>query len=89
MTYNENMARGTVRLKGRELADKHNKSLYRIHKDGDLAYGTVHRLVNDDESGFSADTLYSFLVGLGLTRAQIADLKLGDVFEFVDYGAVE
>lgn len=79
------MARGTVRLKGRKLADQHGVSLYRIAKDGDLAYGTVHRLVNDDESGFSADTLFSFLVGLGLSLDEIRRLTLEDVFDFVPF----
>lgn len=85
MTYTREMARGTVRLKGRELIEKHGVTMYRVAKDGDLSYGTVHRIVTDESGnhGFSAETLYSFLVGLGLTEKQVADMRIGDVFDLV------
>lgn len=85
MAYNNLMALGTVRLKGRELLSKHNVTMYRVHKDGDLSYNTVQRLVKDENSGFNADSLFSFLVGLGLSLEEISEMKMGDVFELVPF----
>lgn len=82
------MTRGTVRLKGRDLLKRYNVTMYRVAKDGDISYGTVHRIVNDDSGGFNAETLYSFLVGLGLSDAEIAQLTMSEIFEFLPHEQV-
>jgi hypothetical protein len=79
------MASGTVRLKGRELLEKYGVSMYRVAADGDLSYPTVHKYLSrpDDVQHMSLEVLYGLLRGLGLTNEQAAELKLGDIFEFV------
>ena len=72
----------TVRLNGRKMLDKYNVSKYRVAKRGGVSRPTVDRLADGDHN-FHADTLYSFLVGLGLDDAQMLDLKFGDVFQIV------
>ena len=85
MVYTHTMARGTVRLKGRELLNRYDVTMYRVHKDGDLSYNTVQRLVKDDKKGFNADSLFSFLIGLGLSMEQIANLRMGEVFDLIPF----
>lgn len=83
------MATGTLRLKGRELLEKHKLSMYRLAKDGDISYPTIHRYVTtpDEVQYISLDVLYSVLVnGLGQTPEQAADMRFGDVFDFVPAG---
>ena len=82
------MTSGTVRLKGRELLEKYGVSMYRVAADGGLSYPTVHKYLTrpDDVQHMSLDVLYGLLRGVGLTSEQAAQLKLGDLFEFVDAG---
>lgn len=80
------MPRGTFRLKSRELLHKYaqDKSLYRIAKDGDVAYSTIHRWTDDPASveGVRGDILFGFLMGLGLSLDEVKALPLGEVFDF-------
>ncbi len=78
-----NMANGTFRLKGRELLEKHNLSMYRLAKDGEVSYPTIHRYVTDPDSikFISLEVLYGLLSGLGLSDDQVTDLRFGDVFD--------
>lgn len=79
------MARGTFRLKSRELIEKYggSDSLYRIAKDGDVNYTTILRWKNEPESvqAVKLDVLFSFLMGLGLTVEQIDSMPLGELFD--------
>lgn len=80
------MARGTFRLKSRELMEKYggDKTLYRVGKDGDVNYSTILRWINEPEKvkGIQGDVLFSFLIGLGLNLEEINDLPLGEIFDF-------
>lgn len=80
------MPRGTFRLKSRELLQKYGegKSLYRVAKDGDVAYSTIHRWTDTpgDVEGIRGDILFGFLMGLGLSLEEIKQLPLGEVFDF-------
>jgi hypothetical protein len=80
------MANGFVRLKGRELLDKYGTSMYRLAKDGDVSYPTIHKYITDPESVqmISSEVLFGILInGLGLTVDEVKQLKLGEVFDFV------
>jgi hypothetical protein len=81
------MARGTFRLRSRELLEKYNAedSLYRVAKTGDLNYTTILRWRNEPESvqAVKLDVLYSFLAGLGLSADEIRRLSIGDVFDIL------
>lgn len=81
----DTMARGTFRLKSRELLEKYNAgdSLYRVAQTGDLNYTTILRWRNEPESvqAVKLDVLYSFLVGLGLSAEDIKNMPMGDVFD--------
>jgi hypothetical protein len=82
------MASGRVRLKGRELLEKYGVTMYRIGKDGDVSYPTVHKYLTapDSVKHFSTEVLYGLLMGLGLSIEEAEQLRLGDVFEFVPDG---
>ena len=77
------MADGNIRLKGRELLDRYDKTLYRVAKDGGVAYSTLHRWINSPEElrTISGDILYGFLTGLGLSKDEINDLRIEDIFD--------
>ena len=86
-----NMASGSIRLKGRELLEKHNISMYRLAENGAASWPTVHKYISKPETvdQISAEVLYGILIdGLGLTLEQAADLRMGDVFEFIPGEAV-
>lgn len=81
-----NMASGSVRLKGRELLEKHNVTMYRLSENGAASWPTVHKYITKPETvdQISAEVLYGILIdGLGLTAEQAADMRMGDVFDFV------
>lgn len=61
------------------------RSLYRIAKDSDLSYGTIHRWVNEGAiTNVQTDQLFSFLVdGLGLDRETVERMTVGELFEYV------
>lgn len=79
------MVSGTFRLKGRELLEKYDKTMYRVHKDGDVSYSTIHRWLTkpDEVERIEGRLLFGFLMGLGLTLEEVNALPLGDVFEFI------
>lgn len=58
---------------------------HQISMQSGLSYPTVLKYTGDDVDDiqvFSGEVLYGLLThGLGLTPAQVADLRLGDVFE--------
>lgn len=80
------MASGSIRLRGRELLERYNISMYRLKENGAASWPTVYKYMakSDEVENFSADVLYGILIdGIGLTPEQAADLKIGDIFEFV------
>lgn len=83
------MAEGNIRLKGRELLERYDKTLYRVAKDGGVPYSTLHRWVSTPEEvrAMSGDILLGFLRGLGLTIAEINALRFEDVFEVCEESA--
>lgn len=88
------MARGTLKLRSRELIEKYggDKTLYRISKDGDANYTTLLRWKDAPESvqAVKLDVLFSFLCGLGLSGSDIEALPLGEIFNIeLDSGAAE
>ena len=85
------MAAGKFRPKVRELLDRYDKTLYQASKDGDVAYSTIHRWLNDSGNieRVEGKALYSFLMGLGLTLDEVNELRLGEVFEFTPEGTEE
>ena len=81
----DTVASGRVRLKGRELLEEYGVTMYRVSKDGEVSYPTIHKYVTDPDAvqHFSVEVLFGFLMGLGLTEDEIAELRFGDVFEVV------
>ena len=79
------VAKGTVRLKGRELLRRHGVNMHEVSLGGGLTYATVHKYVKkpEDVKRWDGEVLYSFLLNLGLTAEEIEDLRFGDVFELV------
>jgi hypothetical protein len=79
------MARGTFRLKSRELLEKSGKTLYRVSEDGDVSYSTIHRWVSTPKNveRVEGKALFGFLLGLGYSLEEIGRLPMGEVFEFV------
>lgn len=71
-----------LRFKARELLERHNVSMYRVAQAGGLSYGTVHRVTTgENNSGMTLDTLRAYLVGLGFESAEVAEMRIGDVFD--------
>lgn len=86
-----NMSSGSVRLKGRELLEKHNISMYRLAENGAASWPTVHKYITKPETvdQISAEVLYGILIdGLGMSLDEAAALRFGDVFDFVPAGDV-
>lgn len=80
------MPSGHVRLKGRELLEKHNVSMYRLRERGAASYPTIHKYMTSTEKldYLSSEVLYGILIdGLGYTPEEAENLRLGDVLEFV------
>ena len=78
------MVSGNIRLKGRELLEKYSISMYRVAKDSDINYHTIHKYFTNDLQRLSSKVLYGILTnGLGLSIEEAKNLRLGDVFEFV------
>lgn len=77
--------RGNLLLKSRELIEKYadDKTLYRISKDGDVGYSTIHRWQDKPEEveAVKLSVLCSFLMGLGLSVEDIENLPMGEVFD--------
>ena len=79
------MANGTFRLKSRELLENSGKTLYRVSEDGDVAYSTLHRWIDDPENvkRIEGKVLFGFLLGLGMSINEINEMRLGDIFEYL------
>ncbi|MEI2773397.1 MAG: helix-turn-helix transcriptional regulator [Candidatus Competibacter sp.] len=80
------MSSGSVRLKGRELLEKHNVTMYRLAENGAASWPTVHKYITKPETidQISTEVLYGILIdGLGLTLQEAADMRLGDLFDFI------
>ena len=81
-----NMASGTLRLRGRELLEQHDVSMYRMRESGAASYPTIHKYMTtpDKIDYMSLKVLYGILIdGLGYTPEEAARLRMGDVFDFV------
>lgn len=83
----EIMASGVVRLNGRFWTDinlKMNK--HQLSQQGRISYPTVLKYLNTpgDVAAFDGGVLYTILVdGMGYSPEEAAQLRLGDIFEFV------
>lgn len=85
------MASGVFRLKGRQLYGE-SISKGRVHNVQEIAdrsgitYPTAHRWINKsgDLQGVDFANLAGFLIdGLGLLPSELAEMRFGDVFEFI------
>ena len=76
------MATGKLRLKRGAFAGM-QVSRHKLSQIGQVSYPTVLKYVEaEDVDNFSGPVLYTMLsVGLGLSDDQIADIRLGDLFE--------
>lgn len=84
----EHKTGGTLQLRGGQLADKFGKTTYRIAKDGAISYPTAHKYITKPETvqTLSGVVLYGILVdGLRLSPEQVADMRLGDVFDIIPH----
>ena len=76
------MSKLKVKFKGKKLLADSGLTLYRVTKDGDVNYTTVHRWLNNEGSrGLSSDVLIGFLKGLGYSTQELKELPLGDIFD--------
>lgn len=81
-----NVPSGFLRLKGRELLEEHDVSMYRMRESGAASYPTIHKYMTapDEVHHISLKVLYGILVdGLGYTPEEAAELRMGDIFDFV------
>ena len=69
-----------VRWKVREFLEEHNLTPYRLMVSSGLAKGTVYRLVNDNSTGISPETLNSILSALTELTGQ--PVGITEVLEF-------
>jgi hypothetical protein len=83
---NLTMSSGTVRLKGQALRERLTVNMHQLSQTEQVSYPTIWKYLNKPEElgSFSADVLYALIVeGMGISPEEAADLRLGDVFEFV------
>ncbi len=83
------VASGYVRLNSRFFSsDRLKTNKHKLSQTEQVSYPTVLKyLSGDDIRNFSGDVLFALLVaGMGYTIEDAADLRLGDVFEFVSNG---
>lgn len=85
------MPNKTLRLKGKELASSTDVSLYRIAKDGEISYPTIHKYLAHSENMqyFSGEVLYGIFYGMGLTEDEMKALTIGELFDFVETVATQ
>lgn len=89
----QQVASGTVRLNSR-FFDEDNLVInkHKLSQTEQVSYPTVLKYISNGEMNgdydirqFSGDVLFAILVkGMGLTPAQVAELKFGDVFEIIE-----
>lgn len=84
------MASGTFRLKGRQLFEKGLENgvenVHQVSKKSDGSYPTIRRYIErpDLVESIKLETFASFIVdGLRISPEDIANMRFGDVFEFV------
>lgn len=84
------MASGYLRLKGSFFDEsKLLKNKHQLSQEERVSYPTVHKYLSDrhnsDISMISGDVLYAILVkGMGLSTKDVEDMRVGDLFEFVE-----
>ena len=90
----EQMTSGSFRLNRRFFEEKKlviNK--HRLSLEEQVSYPTLLKYISSkdkpyDIRTFSGDVLYAIMArGMGLTDDEIADLRIGDIFEIVDEAA--
>lgn len=79
---------GTFRLKGRDLLSLGGgaENAHQLSLRSRLSWPTVYKYITTPEriTTISMDVLAGLLIdGLGLTAAQILDMRFGDLFEYV------
>lgn len=86
----ENMTTGVFRLKGSHLLKlgkaRGAQNIHQISQKGGVSYPTTHRYFEKSEEveAVSLRALYGVLVdGLGMSPAEVAALRFGDVFEAI------
>ncbi len=81
------MSSGTVRLNDRFWSDGNLKmNKHRLSQQGRISYPTVLKYLNtpSDVAAFDGGVLYTILVdGMGYSPEEAAQLRMGDVFDFV------
>lgn len=84
------MASGTLRLKGRQLFELGLKNgvenVHQVSKKSDASYPTIRRYVENPEAvkAIELEAFASFMVdGLRIAPSDLAEMRFGDVFEFV------
>ena len=82
MTLDRQMATGRLRLK-RGVFGQMQVNRHQLSQSGRVSYPTVVKYAEAEEVGnFSGPVLYTMLsLGLGMSDAEIADMRLGDLFE--------
>lgn len=88
------MASGTFRLKGRQLFEIGKKrgvdNVHQLSKGTDASYPTIRRYIENPENveAIKLESLASLLVdGLKISPDELANMKFGDVFEFIPKSA--
>jgi DNA-binding Xre family transcriptional regulator len=71
-----------VKWKVKQFLDANSITPYRLMKESGLAQGTVYRLVNDDTTGLTTDTLNSVLSAL--SKLSKKKLSVSDVLEYTE-----
>ena len=86
----QTMPTGVFRLKGSTILEaskrKGIENIHQISMRGGVSYPTVHRYIETPKKveSISLRALYGVLVdGAGMTPSEIAEMKLGDLFELV------
>lgn len=81
------MASGVVRLNGQFWTDSNLRiNKHQLSQQGRISYPTVLKYLNSpsDLSAFDGGVIYTILVdGMGYSPEEAANLRLGDIFEFV------
>lgn len=79
---------GYFRLRGEGLLKEAGDiPLHRACRRAGVSYPTIHRYINgEDVNGVSLPILYNFLtLGLGLSPSQLAEKKLGEIFDLITF----
>jgi hypothetical protein len=85
----EMAGRGSFRLRGHFLLQEAQKrgvdNLHQLHLRSGVSWQTTHKYVTNKEIASVDLTVLADLLtdGVGLTPEEIANLRLGDIFEFV------